>query len=82
MLRFASFFFCHDGWNNNASSRRLAEAARASEVAEEDVLRRKDLEMEVERLNGELQQVWEILRSRVMLHYAEDLRTRKVERRS
>lgn len=62
--------------------RRLAEAARASEVAEEDVLRRKDLEMEVERLNGELQQVWEILRSRVMLHYAEDLRTRKVERRS
>lgn len=40
-------------------------------------MRRKDLEMEVERLNGELQQVWEILRSRVMLHYAEDLRTQE-----
>ena len=54
---------------DNAFPRRLAEVARASKAAEEDTLRRKDLEMEVERLSRELQQVWEILRSRVIMHY-------------
>ena len=57
------------GMGDNAFPRRLAEVARASKAAEEDTLRRKDLEMEVERLSRELQQVWEILRSRVIMHY-------------
>lgn len=38
-------------------SPRLAEATRASEAVEGDVACRKDLEKEIERLNGELQQV-------------------------
>eukprot|EP00903_Cladosiphon_okamuranus_P017656 g16259.t2 len=38
------------------ASAKLAEAVRASEVAEEDTLRRRELEMEIERLTGELQQ--------------------------
>eukprot|EP00752_Nemacystus_decipiens_P003758 g3461.t2 len=38
------------------NSAKLAEAARASEISEKDVLRRKELETEIERLQSELQQ--------------------------
>ncbi len=38
---------------------RLAEAARASEA--EGILSRRDLEMEIGRLKGELQEVWKLL---------------------
>jgi len=40
---------------------RLAEAARASEAVQKDILSRKDLEMEIGRLKGELQEVWKQL---------------------
>lgn len=55
----------------DASPRRLAEAARNSKAVEEDISHRKDLEVEIARLNGELQKVWEIPRARVILHQAE-----------